>query len=118
MINGKLNNSHYLSISCPVIVKNRIIHYILFCVEIYYLFFIILDIYSKDFKINQTNRFNSRLLFLIIILNKLTMEIRFIIYSVFKVMKKIMKKFMINYLLMKKILLVECWNLELPLIKY
>ena len=82
MKNGKLYNSHYLSISCSAIIKNRIIYYILFCAELYYLFFFILDIYSKDFKINETNRFNSHFLFLIIMFNQLCIEIRFIIYFV------------------------------------
>ena len=82
MKNGKLNNSHYLSISCKAIVKNRIIHYILFFGELYYLFFFILDLYSKDFKINQESKITSPFLFLIIMLNQLAMEIRFIIFFV------------------------------------
>ena len=82
MKNGKLNNSHYLSISCKALVKNRIIHYILFFGELYYLFLFILDLYSKDFNINQANKKRSPFLFLIIMLSKLSIEIRFIIYLV------------------------------------
>jgi len=83
MKNGKLINSHYLSISCQALVKRRIVHYILFCAELYYLFFIILDLYSKDFKINQTTKINNPFLFLVIIISQLPMEIRFIIYFIF-----------------------------------
>ena len=94
MKNGKLNNSHYLSISCKALVKNRIIHYVLFCAELYYLFFFILDIYSKDFTINQETKLNSHFLFLIIMLKKLPMAIRFIIYFV------IMLFLIVNYILL------------------
>ena len=82
MKNGKAINSHYLSISCKTLVKNIIIHYIFFLVELYYLFFIILDIYSKDFNINQVAELNSPFLFLIIMIIQLPMELRFIIYFV------------------------------------
>ena len=82
MKNGKLINSHYLSISYKALVKSRIVHYILFCAELYYLFFIILDIYSKDFKINQTTKINCPFLLLVIMFNQLSIEIRFIIYFV------------------------------------
>jgi len=63
MKNGKLNNSHYLSISCKALVKNRIIHEILFIAELYYLFFFIINLYSKDFIINQATKIRSPFLF-------------------------------------------------------
>ena len=81
MINENLINSHYLSISYKSIVKNRVIHYILYGVELYFIFIAILDIYSKDFKVYQaTNQKCTHLIFYILIFNQLSMENRFIIY--------------------------------------
>ena len=110
MKNGKLNNSHYLSISCKALVKNRIIHYILFFAELYYLFFFILDIYSKDFKINQETKIKSPLLFLVILLNKLAIEIRFIIY-LFIMLFIIVTYFILNFIRVKMNIIVKvCVN--------
>jgi len=112
MKNGNLNNSHYLSISCKSLVKNRIIHYILFFGESYYLFFFILDIYSKDFKINQSTKIRSPFLFLIIMLNKLPMEIRFIIYLII-IIFIITSHFILNFRRVKINIIVKvCVNVN------
>jgi len=112
MKNGNLNNSHYLSISCKTLVKNRIIHYILFFGESYYLFFFILDIYSKDFKINQSTKIRSPFLFLIVMLNKLSMEIRFIIYLVI-ILFIIASFFILNFRRVKINIIVKlCLNVN------
>jgi len=83
MINEKSINSHYLSISYKAIVKNRIIHFIFFSIEFYYIFIVTLDIYSKDFKVYETgNNKISHLIFFIMIFNQLSMEVKFIIYFI------------------------------------
>ena len=117
MKNGKTINSHYLSISCKTLVKNRIIHYILFFVELYYLFFIILDIYSKDFIINQVTELNSPFLFLIIMIIQLPMELRFIIYFVIMLLI-IAIYFILNFRKVKSNIIVKVFVNATELILY
>ena len=118
MINERLKNSHYLSISNKSLIKNRIIHYINFCVELYFIFIAILDIYSKDFKVYQTaNKKFTHLFFYILIFNQLSMEIRFIIYFVIMIIA-IFTNLILNFKRIKVNIIVKIFLNSTELIFY
>ena len=76
-------NSHYLSISYKNIINNKIIHYILFLIEVYIIFLQIIEIdKNKPYNLNNYKSSFSILLKLIIIMNKIPILIKFIIYII------------------------------------
>ena len=82
MKNGKKIFTHYLSLSYKALISHRIVHYILFLLEIYILLMQILEIYYYDFisyKSNDFKAFSFITIFLLTI-NKLPNPIKLTIY--------------------------------------
>ena len=50
MKNNKIMNAHYLSFSYNSLITHKVIHYILFILEITSIFLQILEIYYNDYK--------------------------------------------------------------------
>ena len=80
----KIINTHYLSISYRALITNKIVHYILFILEIYLILMQVLEIYFNDFKSFKKGDISYFTTFtqLILLINKIPIEIKFIIYIV------------------------------------
>lgn len=77
-------NSHYLSITYKSLINNKIIHHILFIIEIFLLTIQIIEIYYNDYNtfIKADIKILSPLTLIIININKLPIKFNFIIYFV------------------------------------
>ena len=76
---------HYLSLSYKTLIKENVIHSILFLFEIYLILMRIMEIFWNDFSLSiineNTNNYNP-LTYLLVSINKLPILIKFIIYFV------------------------------------
>jgi hypothetical protein len=81
----KLKVSHYLSLSYKTLISNYVIHSILFLFEIYLVLMRIMEIFWNDFNLSiineKANTYNP-LTYLLVSINKLPFQIKFIIYFV------------------------------------
>ena len=77
-------NSHYLSISYKSLINNKIIHHILFIIEIFLLTIQLIEIYYNDYNtfIKTDIKILSPLTLIIINIDKLSIKFNFIIYFV------------------------------------
>ena len=84
MKNNKMIKSHYLSISYKVLINNKIIHYILFILEMYLIMLQIMEIICNDFKPYNSNNIISftPLTKLIIVVNSFPILGKFILYII------------------------------------
>ena len=103
MKNKKIQNSHYLSISYGSLISNKIIHYILFLIEVFSIFLQIVEIHYNSYKSIKTEKIKvfSFITPIIMALNKIKPGIKFVIYLLIILFETICT-FLPNYLILSK----------------
>ena len=84
MKNNKILYTHYLSFSYNSLIKHKVIHYILFLIEIVSIFLQIFEIYYNDYKslISENIKIFSYITPLIQSIKKLNIAIQFLLYII------------------------------------